>query len=167
MNKKFSIKAIALIIIIVLLTILIVSLSSKEKDILPKKYEYKRHTINTPNTTFKEDYYTIIGLSTTKEDYNNILLNNNISIKVPVKKDYENYNYLLVVMKYDTCSEKIIEKEITINEDKVIVEFDIDRKCGLCNTEYLLYEISLPKTINTRRNAEIKINYLDKALCKK
>ncbi len=167
MKNKFFISSLIITIIIVLITILIVFLNSKENNIVQKNYQYTRHTINMPTTTFEQDYYTIIGLSTTKEDYNNILLNNNISIENPVKKDYENYNYLLVVMKYDTCSEKIIEKEIIIKEEKAIIEFDMDRKCGLCNTEYLLYEISLPKTITTRRNTDIKINYLDKALCKK
>ncbi len=63
------------------------------------------------------------------------------------EKDYENFNYLLLIIPINSCGEEIDYEDIEIDEENylLIVNMTLEETCGVCAPEIELYEIKLPK----------------------
>lgn len=94
--------------------------------IISSSYEYE--------ITLENEHFKI-----SNEDYNEI-----------EDKDYEKYDYLLVFVKTNDCSEEVRFKEAELDDKKEMLRviFRANRTCGLCALEYELHEIKIPKDIS-------------------
>lgn len=169
MKNKKSIIVILSILIIIILSVILINTKEKEqsekKQELKTDYKFVKYSIDDIETDFNSESYSIIGFATTKEDYNSTLINYNIKLENPSTKDFDSYNYLLLVIVYDECSETLQEKEISVDGNKATISYDVYRQCGLCAPQYNLYEISLPKAVTSRKDVKIDFNYIDRTNC--
>lgn len=169
MKNKKSIIGLIFILIIITLSVILINIKEKEqsnkKQEIKEDYQFVKYSIDNIKTDFNSENYSIIGFATTKEDYNSTLTNYNIKLENPSTKDFNNYNYLLLVIAYDECSENLQEKEISVNGNKATISYDVHRQCGLCALQYNLYEISLPKAITSYKDIKIDFNYIDRTNC--
>lgn len=169
MSKKKIIILIISTIILILLGILLINEKEEEqhKKKKPQETDYKivKYSISEIDTEFNRNNYSILDIVSTKEEYKSLLINYKIDIENPTKKDFNNYNYMLMVIVYDECSENVIEKSIKVKDDIATIEYDVHRQCGLCAPQYNLYEISLPKNIVSKDSIKVDFNYIDRNNC--
>lgn len=81
--------------------------------------------------------------------------------------DFENNKYLVSILSYDSCSEKILDiPSVNIIENNITLEYKIENKCGSCAFEIKLYLIPFNK--NDALNfaeVEYKYNYVTNVEC--
>ena len=66
------------------------------------------------------------------------------------EKVFDDYNYLLIDMTYDSCAEdNIVPVDYTIDEDDLTVKVQYERSCGgPCAPEYIYYLLKIEKNQN-------------------
>lgn len=165
-NKKSIIAIMFILIILIIIILSVILINNKEKEQSYKDYQFVKYPIDKIKTDLNSENYSIIGFVTTKKDYNDTLTNFNIELENPSDKDFNHYNYLLLVIAYDECKESLQEKEISVEGSKATISYDVHGKCGLCSIQYNLYEISLPKTITSSKDIKIDFNYIERTDCK-
>ena len=91
-------------------------------------------------------------LLTSIEDYHKYFDNDKLT-----EEDFKNYNYVLLQVVKDDCSEEDLKLvDYTINDNNINVNFTYKAKCGLCAPNNIYYLIKADKSIN---NPVIKSNY--------
>ena len=159
-NNKIIIVSICIILIISIIGVFIIPNIIKHNKAKEHYYEYESYYATNPeDITIREDKYKII---TNKDEYLDYLSNYDIELDEDdlediEDKNYINYNYVLVFIPTNGCGEKIYYDDIKINEkkQKIVLEFSAKEACGVCAFDYLLYEITIPKSIEESYNIEI------------
>lgn len=148
--------AICIILVIAIISIGIVPKILSRINAKKDYYEYESYNlINEQSLYINQEEYTIVH---DYYSYNNFIWYKDIQLddddleKIE-SKNFDNFNYLLILIPLNSCGEKVDYEDIDINEDKhkIIVEMSLEESCGLCAPEYELYEIKLPKNIKEHK----------------
>ncbi len=115
-------------------------------------------------TITSTDNFIYLGLFTKKivEDDNYVFTNFNdyydrFNSNVLTKNDFENNNYVLISMRYDSCSESdITPTSFSIKGNNIDVLVKYKASCGLCAAEHMYYLLKVDKSITS---ANVNINY--------
>lgn len=145
---------ICIILIIGILAIGVFPVISKKINAKKEYYEHEVYHLNneeTLNMTSKE----ITKIIETKYDYNSFINNRGIELDEDEleeiqDKDYNNFNYLLVLVPLNSCGEEIDYDKVEVDEKEktITVDMSVEESCGVCAPAYELYEIKMPKKIN-------------------
>lgn len=149
-------KIIIVICLTLVVAIILVGILPKIVQRTKAKKEYYEHQVykltNEHSLDIHKEDYTIVD---DLDSYNNYLTYQEIildedDIEEIESKDFDNFNYLLILIPLNSCGEDIEYKSTTIEEEntKIVIEMFVDESCGLCAPEYELYEIKIPKKIN-------------------
>ena len=149
-------KIIVLICIILIIGIISIGIIPKiiNKLNAEKEYfEYETYKIRNEDSldNTKEKTQLVSSFFSYKSflNYNGIELSED-DLETIESLDYNNFNYLIMLIPLNSCGEKVEYEDITVNEktQKIIVEMSLDTSCGVCAPEYKFYEIKLPKKID-------------------
>jgi len=151
MKKKYIIIGI-IIIVLVVLSIFLFSNRNKTYTINKNFTMVKARNIN---ETIEENI-----VLTTYQDY--LKYFNRGKLK---EKDFIGFNYVLVRISYDSCSEKnITPYKYDINGNNITVYVSYDAKCGFCAPSYIYYLLKVEKTV-TSANVNIEYEIVNDANC--
>ena len=141
--KKYTIYIIVMIIIIVGLLFIIIN--GKKKNIVANG-DFIYLTDNYQNDT--TDNYVIKSYEEYKSKFNNNILK---------EEDFVNNNYVLITLRYDSCSEKnMTPTSYNIKDNVIDVNVKYEAKCGFCAPKNKYYLLKIDKSII---DAKININY--------
>ena len=124
---------------------------------------YNEHLLDY-NKKFKvnDDGYVILDVIDSKSDYESFLEDYEKYDKN--ETDYKSYNkkyqYIMVGMEVDRCSEEISAKKYKVKKDTLILYVDVQQSCGLCAFDNILYEFAVPADLEFD-DVEIEFNYID------
>ncbi len=168
-KERKIIATICIILAITLIGTLIVPNILKHNKVKDDYYEHEVYRIEQYDNRFNQREFSEIIES--KNDYENFLSLNEIELDEDdlediKEKDYENYNYILVVISTNSCGEKIELEEVKQDKKREVIDlnFEAEETCGLCAMEYDLYEIAVPNKIDY--GYRVNINWdIDEANC--
>ena len=145
--------AICIILIIAIISIGIVPKVTKRINATKEYFEHEVYNlINEESLNLKKEQYII---AESNYDYNNFInykdmLFEEDDLEEIENKDFDNFNYLLILVPLNTCGEDIDFDDIEINESKkkITVNMILEASCGVCAPSYELHEIKVPKKVN-------------------
>lgn len=146
----------------------------KEEPIIKKPEEKEIETIVTSyevtdfdNSTLK-DYTLTSNIITTESEYNDIVTKYNLipkDVSKTINHDFENYNYVVYALATDSCRETLEYKNTTITDKKLTINFNLSTYCGVCAPFDYVYEIAIPKDIDSSLKTTTKHNLVSKEEC--
>lgn len=143
---------ICIILVIAIISIGVVPKVVKRLQSQKEYYEYEKYIITNQNElNIKEEKYKIISTNYSYENFlesKDIILEDDDQEEI-LKKDFDNFNYLLMVIPFNSCGEEIKYTGVEINKEEKIIEVEMKliETCGVCAPIYELYEIKIPKSI--------------------
>ena len=170
MKNNRIVKIIVLLIILVLSIIIGLTLTKKEKETEVDDFKHREshYYIEDFDYTKLKDRTYISKIFTTEKEYNEFLeensLNENEGLK-PLKKDFENENYIILITTIDSCSETVTYNKYKLKDDKLVLKFNVEQSCGLCAAEYYVYEIAISKKIDKDIASEVDYNITSESHC--
>lgn len=97
---------------------------------------------------------------TNYKDYYNKFRSNKLK-----EKDFDNNNYVLVSIQYDSCGESNIRPtDYTIKNDRINITVKFEVSCGSCVGDYMNYLLKVDKNITTA-NVNIKYKAINHPHC--
>ena len=144
---------ICIILIIGILAIGVFPIISKRINAKKEYFEYEvYHLEHQEDINIRKEQYEIVDNKYSYQsfiNYKNIQLDED-ELEDIEEKDYNNFNYLLVLVPLNSCGEEIDYDKVEVDEKEktVTVEMSLDENCGVCAPTYELYEIKMPKKIN-------------------
>ena len=105
-------------------------------------------------------------LITNYNEYKNIISTYN-SDDILSENDFNNYNYLLVILNLDECRESITDiKSLDIKDNNIKLIFNVDGRCGVCALTTKYYYIRIDKNkISNLDNVDIDYNVTKQQTC--
>ena len=139
MKKKILIIGGAILFVVILIVAALLGKGEPKKDKNTSKKDdfvymgvYEREVIDRYNDVF-----------TNYNDYNKAFNSDKLT-----KKDFENNNYVVVSIMYDSCSEyDITPTNYKVNGNDIEVEVKYKGKCGGCAPEYMYYLLKVDKSV--------------------
>lgn len=143
--------AICIILMIAIISIGIVPKIMKRINATKEYYEHEVYNlINKESLNLKKEQYKVVESTYDYKNYINYkdMLFEEDDLEEIENKDFDNFNYLLILVPLNTCGEDIDLDDVEVNENKITVNMVLEESCGVCAPSYELYEIKLPKKIN-------------------
>ena len=154
--KNLKIFIIVIILLLIVLTIYLILKNKKEEIIEQPQYNENFILVDYNNEEEIEDDYIIKKYEEFKKYFNSDKLQ---------EKDFENNNYLVVKITYDSCSERnIIPTNYKINENNIDITISYEKYCGVCPPEVKYYLLKIDKNID-KLKSNIKYKVIKKENC--
>ncbi len=114
------------------------------KDIESFKLEYLKYN---QELELNDANYSILSVVKTKEEYDEFLNSYNIEIyEDENNKGYDDaYQYVMLVVEVDSCSEQVTPRKYMVVEDTLLINTRVVVNCGVCALEQELFIIPIPK----------------------
>lgn len=114
------------------------------------------NTYDDPLTKEKDE----VTIFKTYEEYTSLLSDDKLT-----ENDFKDYNYALIPIMYDSCSEKnIVPTSYDIEGNNITVTITYESTCGVCAPSYIYYLLRVDKSL-TRANLEIKSKPIKQEEC--
>lgn len=137
-----NIKLVVTAIIIIIISLVIYIFIKKEDDKIVKNENFI--FIEDSDDFFNEDKKTNDYIFNNYEDFYDNFKSDKLK-----KEDFNDYNYLLINIDYNPCSEKnITPTDYNINGDNIDITVKFESVCGGCGPRRLYYLLKLDKNIN-------------------
>lgn len=134
------------IVVIIIIGVLIIFIRKNNQTITPNN-NFIYMGIFRESIIDEENY-----VFTNYNDYHNKFNSNELT-----ENDFNNHNYVLVSIRYDSCSESdITPTDYTIKGNNIDVMVKYKASCGVCATEYMYYLLKVDKSITS---ANVNITY--------
>ncbi|MDE6284148.1 MAG: hypothetical protein K2M17_00160 [Bacilli bacterium] len=144
MKKIYIIGIIAIIITTITLILVI---GNKEKQVISANDDFV-YIGTFEESIFDKENYVFTDYTDLKSKFDSSNLTAN---------DFKKNNYVLVAMKYNTCSEdEVTPTDYTINGNKIDIIVKYKAECGFCAPEYMYYLLKVDKNIT---QADVNIEY--------
>ena len=160
-NNKFLRVSICIVFIIVIIGGFIIPEIYNKNNIREEYYDREVYHIKEgSNIYLTEEVYELVS---SEDMYSKFLNEYSVTLEQDEiqkikENDYDNNNYLLVLVPLNSCGENIIYDGVKIDDDAkyIIVEMQLEQNCGVCAPAYDLFEIKIPKNID---NYDIKLDW--------
>lgn len=144
-------------LILVIFTVVILLTAYKESKKATKKENNNVYTITVYNG-YESNRDEVRGVLNDYDEYLDLLYEletneNHVKFKME-NKFHDNTKFVYYGAQIDPCNEEVKYKNYKLNNNKITLNFDVNRICGVCSPEYILFLIEVDKDLDIKEVEE-------------
>ncbi len=119
-----------------------------DKDLIPIDEYNFRYLKYDSELELNDKNFKVLSVIQTKEEYDSFIATYGLEEYLEGENNHEykdKYQYVMVVIEADGCSEHITPSKYYIKDNELIIKSKVKVSCGVCALEQELFEIAIPK----------------------